>query len=243
MHHIVLDRWSRGSSAAHRLDPRAKIVPLLALLAALATARHGLPEFSAAVFVLLCAALLAARIPLFPALARAALVLPFAVVFAVVCWLAGDPARGLSLLLKSYLSALAVLTVVATTPLPALLRGIESLRVPLFLLTVAQFLYRYLFVISEEAQHMRKAAAARGTPTRPLASGGARFRAAAGALAVLFARSYGRAQNVHRAMLARGFTGRLHPLFDLHFRPADAAFAALASLAPLAARLALEKVP
>jgi len=60
---------------------------------------------------------------------------------------------------------------------------------------------------------------------------------------VLFARSYGRAQNVHRAMLARGFTGRLHPLFDLHFRPADAAFAALASLAPLAARLALEKVP
>ena len=242
MHHIVLERWSRGASGLHRLDPRAKIVPLLALLAALATARRALPEFSAAVFLMLCAALLAARIPLFAALARAALVLPFAAVFAAVCWLSGDPARGVALALKSYLSALAVLTVVATTPLPVLLRGLELLRVPLFLLTVAQFLYRYLFVISEEAQHMSKAAAARGTPARPLASGGARFRAAAGALAVLFARSYGRAQDVHRAMLARGFTGRLHPLFDLHFRPADAVFAALASLAPVAARFAMERI-
>ena len=49
MHHIVLDRWSRGASPLHRLDPRAKIVPLLALLAALATARHALPEFPAPV--------------------------------------------------------------------------------------------------------------------------------------------------------------------------------------------------
>ena len=237
-----MDRWSRGSSGLHLLDPRAKIVPLLALLAALATAHHALPQFSAAVFAMLCAALLAARVPLLPALARAALVLPFAAVFAAVCWISGDPARGLALAMKSYLSALAVLTVVATTPLPLLLRGLEWLRVPMFLLTVAQFLYRYLFVISEEAQHMRKAAAARGTPQRCLASGAARFRAAAGALAVLFARSYGRAQDVHRAMLARGFTGRLHPSFDLRFGRADMAFTALASLAPLAARIAAERM-
>jgi cobalt/nickel transport system permease protein len=225
----------------HRLDPRAKIVPLLALLAALATARHALPEFAGLVFAMLCAALLAARIPLLAALARAALVLPFAAVFAAVCWASGDPARGLALALKSYLSALAALTVVATTPLATLLSGLERLGAPLFFLNVAQFLYRYLFVISEEAQHMRKAAASRGTPERTLASGGARFRAAAGALAVLFARSYGRARDVHSAMLARGFTGRLRPLFDLRFGAADAAFLALASLAPVAARVALER--
>jgi len=242
LHHIVLERWSRGASALHARDPRAKIVPLLVFLTALATARRALPEFSAVLFLLLCAALLGARIPLLAALARAALVLPFAAVFAAVCWLSGDPARGVAVALKSYLSALAVLTLVATTPLPALLRGLEAMRVPLFLLTVAQFLYRYLFVISEEAQHMRKAAAARGAPVRPMASSGARFRAAAGALAVLFARSYGRARDVHRAMLARGFTGRLPTLYDLRFRPADAAFAALASLAPLAARLAVERI-
>jgi len=242
LHHIVLDRWSRGTSALHRRDPRAKIVPLLVFLAALATARSALPEYSAALFLLLSAALLIARIPLLAALARAALVLPLAAVLAGACWLSGDPARGAAVALKSYLSALAVLTVVATTPLPALLRGLELMRVPLFLLTVTQFLYRYLFVVSEEAQHMSKAAAARGTPVRPMASVASRFRAAAGALAVLFARSHGRAQDVHRAMLARGFSGRLHTLFELRFGPADAVFAALASLAPVAARLAAGRI-
>ena len=240
MHHIVLERWSRGGSALHRLDPRAKIIPLLAMLVALATCRRGLPEYSLLIFAMLCGALAVGRIPVWPAVTRAALVLPFSAAFAAVCCLSGDPARGAALALKSYLSALGVLTVVATTPLTALLGGLERLGAPLFFLNVVQFLYRYLFVISEEAQHMRKAAASRGTPERRFQSGGARFQAAAGALAVLFARSYSRAQDVHRAMLARGFTGRLQPLFDLRFRRADAAFVALASLAPVAARVAVE---
>jgi energy-coupling factor transporter transmembrane protein EcfT len=38
--------------------------------------------------------------------------------------------------------------------------------------------------------------------------GGFRFDAAAGALAVLFARAWERAEAVHQSMLARGFQGR-----------------------------------
>ena len=154
----------------------------------------------------------------------------------------GDPSRGVALLLKSYLSALAVLLVVSTTPLPSLIRGLEMTGAPRFLLMVAQFLYRYLFVISEEAQHMSKAAASRGATPLSLMGGRARFRAAAGALAVLFARSYGRAEDIHRAMLARGFAGRFRTLGTLHFRGADACFAAIASLAPVLVRLAVERV-
>ena len=44
------------------------------------------------------------------------------------------------------------------------------------------------------------------------------------ALAVLFARSYGQARDIHNAMLARGFTGRLLPLSEPRFRRRDAAF-------------------
>ena len=124
------------------------------------------------------------------------MVLPFTAVFAGVSWLAGDPARGAALVMKSYLSALAVLVLVSTTPLPLLLRGFEMTGAPRFLLMVAQFLYRYLFVISGEAQHMSQAAASRGASVRGLVSNRARFRAAAGALAVLFARSYGRAEDI-----------------------------------------------
>jgi len=242
LHHLVLERWSRGATFLHRRDPRAKIVALLVFLASLATAQRALSELAAALFLLLLGALLWARIPVWAALARAAIVLPFTLVFAVGCWISGDPARGAALAVKSYLSALAVIAMAATTPLPALLRGLELMRAPLFLLNVAQFLYRYLFVISEEAQHMGKAAASRGASVGGLGTGGRRFRAAAGALAVLFARSYGRAQEIHRAMLARGFTGRLQTLTPLRFRAADAAFLAAASLAPALVRIAIERI-
>jgi len=232
VHHVVLDQWSRGASALHRRDSRAKIAALGVFLIVLATAHRALPLVSLGLLALLCGALLWARLPLRAALTRAAVVLPFTLVFALATWMAGDPARGAALVMKSYLSALAALVVVSTTPLGMLLRGAEMLGAPRFLLMVAQFLYRYLFVISEEAQHMRAAAASRG---------GVRFRAAAGALAVLFARSYARADEIHRAMLARGFEGRFHPLVAPRFAAADAAFLGAALILPVLLRTVLER--
>ncbi len=242
MHHVVLDRWSRGTSLLHRRDARAKLVALLVLLIALATARYGLTLFAVGLVMTLAAAFFWAGIPVAGAFARAALVLPFSGVFAAVAWLAGDPGRGWSLLLKSYISAVAVLFVVATTPLPLLLDGMESAGAPRFLLAVAQFVYRYLFVISEEAQHMGKAAAARGATLRDWMAPGLRFRAAAGAVAVLFARSYARAEDVHRAMLARGFSGHFEPAERIRFRPADAVFTLVASAVPVLLRIIAERV-
>jgi cobalt/nickel transport system permease protein len=119
---------------------------------------------------------------------------------------------------KSYLSTVAVLLVVGTTPLPLLLSGLESLGTPRLLVLVAQFLYRYLFVVSEQAQHIRLAAACRQGTERRRRS---RFHAAAGALAVLFARSYYRAEGIHRAMMARAFSGKFALLRPLQFGWAD----------------------
>ena len=241
MRHVVVDCWARGSSLLHRRDPRAKIVALLVFLIALATTSRGLPLFACGLLLLLVAALLWARLPVWGALVRAGIVLPFSAVFAIVSWLAGDPARGASLLIKSYLSALAVLLVISTTPLPVLLRGLEGMGVPHFLLDVGQFLYRYFFVISEEAQRMNQAAAARAASSWQWAVG-QRFRASAGALGVLFARSYARAEDIHRAMLARGFQGRFLLLDATRFRRADLLFTAFASLAPVVLRIALDRV-
>jgi cobalt/nickel transport system permease protein len=238
VHHVVLERWSRRESVLHRRDPRAKIVALLIFLVAVATTRHAFAAAAACYMALLAAVLLWARLPLWSALARATVVLPFTLVFAIITLAAGDAERAGLLLGKSYLSALAVLALVSTTPLPQLLRGLEMLGVPRFLLMVAQFLYRYLFIISEEAQHMRVAAASRRTAAK--APRAARFRAAAGALAVLFARSYARADAIHRAMLARGFQGRFRLLSVLKFGWADAVFLLAGAAAPAAIRLAME---
>lgn len=242
MHHVVLERWSRRSSPLHRSDPRAKIFVLLVFLIVLATTHRDLLVIACALGGLLMMGIVCSRLPLAGAVGRAAVVLPFSLAFAAVCWLAGDPARGVYLAVKSYLSALAVLLVVSTTPLPLLLRGLEALGAPRFLLMVAQFLYRYLFVISEEAQHMAKAAQSRGATAAGMVGQAARFRAAAGALAVLFARSYGRAGDIHRAMLARGFQGHFETVTALRFRRSDVALAIGGSLAPVALRLAVERL-
>jgi len=228
-----LDSWSRGSSALHRFDPRAKLIALLALLVAVATANRSIPRFALAVLLFLVAGFLWARLPVAGALARAAVILPFVAVLAAVLWIGGQGERAWALAAKSYLSALAALLAMATTPLPRLLGGFEKLGAPRFLLEVAQFLYRYLFLLPEEAQRMRQAAAARSM--RPGIREG--FRAAAGALAVLFARSYARAGAIHHAMLARGFNGRFPEMQTAHFRKADAVFAVVASAVPWGLRL------
>lgn len=222
MHHILLDRWSQRTSPLHRRDARAKIVAVLVFLILLATT----PANAIAVLItdaaLLVSAILIAGLPLGALLLRAMVVLPFSLTFGLISWLAGEPARALALVEKSYLSTVAVLLLAGTTSLPLLLGGLERLGVPRLLVLVAQFLYRYLFVLSEQAQHMRLAAACREGSTR--AGRSFRFQAATGALAVLFARSYNRAEGIHRAMQARGFSGRFSILHPQRFGPLDAAF-------------------
>ena len=222
MHHVRVDQWSRRSSALHSRDPRAKIGALLVFLVVLATTPANAAGPLAIDAALLLAGILIAGLPPSSLLLRAMVVLPFSLTFGLLSWLGGDRWRAIGLIEKSYLSAVAVMLVIGVTSLPALLTGLERLGAPRLLVLVAQFLYRYLFVISEQAQHMRLAAASR--QGHPHVHRRGRFRAAAGALAVLFARSYYRAEGIHRAMLARAFTGHFPLLHSLRFRLADAIF-------------------
>ncbi len=236
MHHVILERWAQRKSPLHARDARAKILTLLAFLIALATTPSGASIRIAAYAVVALAAVLAGRLPLFGVLFRAGIVLPFSITFAVISWIGGDTVRAIALVEKTYLSSIAVLVVAGTTPLPALLRGFESLGAPRVLVSVIQFLYRYLFVISEQAQHMRVAAACRAGLRK--ISRRNRFQAAAGALGVLFARSYHRADGIYSAMLARGYNGRLPVADPGRFNFADAAFAVLAVIGLAALRIA-----
>jgi energy-coupling factor transporter ATP-binding protein EcfA2/energy-coupling factor transporter transmembrane protein EcfT len=199
LHHVVVEHWSRRSSPLHASDARLKIAAALALLVAIALTRN--PVALTSYGLLLTGLAVTARLPLASVLLRAGYVLPFAATFALVSFLTGDRERALLLVTKSWLSAMAALVLVGTTPLPKLLNALERLGAPRFLVEVVQTLYRYLFVVSEQAQHMRLAAACRGSLGRT------GFHAAAGAVAVLFARSYTRAEDIHHAMLARSGTG------------------------------------
>jgi cobalt/nickel transport system permease protein len=233
LHHVVVERWSRGASPLHARDARAKLGALAAFLIAVSTTPPRAQIAFAAYMGLLAIAIAVSKLPPVSMLRRAALVLPFSASFAILTWWSGDTMRAISLAEKSFLSGLAALLLIATTPLTDLLRALEWIRAPRPLLLVIQFLYRYLFVISEQAQHMRLAARSR----RGTGKGG--FQASAGAIGVLFARSWERADGIYQAMLARGFSGRFPALSKTRFGAADAVFLFAAILLAEGIRLAV----
>ena len=234
LRHASVERWSRGSSPLHLIDARAKVVALLVFLIAVATTAKRAPWIYGGYFALLAAAIFIARLPALAMLARAAWVLPFSIVFAAMAWWAGDLPTALTLVAKSFLSILAALTLAASTPWTRLLDALAFLRVPRPLLLVIQFLARYLFVVADQVVQMRHAAYSRGGRGSAHA-----FQAAAGAIGVLFARSWERADGVYQAMLARGFTGRFPVPGTVPFLARDAAFLSVSIVATVLVRLVL----
>ena len=236
MHHVVVERWNRTASPLHALDARAKFGAIVIFLIAVSTTPAQAQLAFAAYAALLGAVALVSRLPLLGLLQRAALVLPFSATFAAITWWSGNPVSALALLEKSLLSGFAALLLVGTTPLPQLVGALDWLGAPRTLLLVIQFVYRYLFVISEQGQHMRLAARSRQGST---SSGKSRFRAAGGALGVLFARSSERADGIYHAMLARGFQGRFPSGAPRAFSLRDGLFLVSAAFVCVAARIAL----
>lgn len=202
MRYARIEDWSRRDSPLHRCHAAAKILVTLALLIPIAVSAAATTYVL--YFVLLLLIGLASRLPIAALLRTAAGVLPFALCFALVTAFTGERQLAAHLIIRSYLSALATLLLIATTPMPDLIAGMEWLRAPRFLMQVMQFLYRYLIVLMEEAVSMTQAGTARAGTLR-----GLQFRQAAAAAGVLFARAYSRAEAIHRAMLARGFEGRM----------------------------------
>jgi cobalt/nickel transport system permease protein len=197
--------WSAQDSPIHRLDARVKLLILLAFVASLALLRT--PSFVqlAAAAGALVTATIVAKLPVWRVLRASLVALPFVGLFSIAVYLGGDARRASLILLKSYLSACAALVIVASTPFDQLLRAARYFRVPPLLVEVTQLIYRYIFVLSGEAQVMRTAFLTRGG--RP---GRRALVASSGMIAVLFQRSYEKAAAIHNAMSARGFSGRLH---------------------------------
>ena len=234
MHHIVVEGWSRCQSPLHARDARAKLGVLLVFLIGVSTTRPAAWIALGAYAILLIIAAVISRLPLRGLIARALLVLPFSATFALLTWWSGDGARAAMLAAKALLSALASMLLVATTPVTDLANALERLHVPRMIVLVIQFVYRYLFVISEQAQHMRQAAASRHGKAH-----GRTLEAAAGAIGVLFVRSWERADGIYAAMLARGFRGVLHPLNTPHFHAMDFTFLYLTVAVCVLIRVAL----
>lgn len=236
---LRLEEWARRDSILHRRDARVKILSVLLFLVAVSTTPPSSPLAFAPVSLVLALGLGISGLPVSELLIRASVIVPFPLFFGVVSWLEnGNAAFAGALIARSYISALAVLLLMGVTPLPELLRGLRGLGVPAVLVMVLQSLVRYLQLVVDHGVRMRRAALCRDAGVLPRRNRPSLWRRASGALAVLFGRSYTRAEGVHRAMVARGFRGDFVSPRPARFSARDWLYLAVAALAVLGARFA-----
>lgn len=218
----------------HRLDPRAKVIAVVAYSAVLISlGPYSVPPLPFVLFPV--ALLLIGRIPLHFAARHILLTsafIGFMVLLAPVFdatpvqvaggWtIRGGWIAALSILVRFVLGMGALIALASTTRFPELLAGLERLRVPHLLVTQLRFLYRYLFVLMDQAMHLRQARVARDAGLGPSRF---RWRAGSGQIGVLFVRTLEQAERMHLAMVARGYDGTIRLLRPLRWQRADTVF-------------------
>jgi cobalt/nickel transport system permease protein len=123
--------------------------------------------------------------------------------------------RVLALASKSWVSVQAAILLSATTPFPDLLLAMRSLHVPRMLVSIISLMWRYLFVLVDEAIRMMHARDARSGALPGRKAGGSilwRARVTGGMAGSLLVRGLDRADRIYAAMLARGFDGEMRSL-------------------------------
>ena len=98
----------------------------------------------------------------------------------------------------------ALLILIRTIGFNGILKGLGRLGLPKFLLTQLMMVFRYIKVLIEEAITMKAARDARSYGRKHLS-----IRLWGVLIGQLFLRSVERAERVHSAMLARGFSGEI----------------------------------
>jgi len=110
-----------------------------------------------------------------------------------------------SLLIRSLLTVGAAFILVGTTGFTAVCQALERLGLPQLFTIQLLFLHRYIFVLADETGR-----ASRARELRSCGKKGLGVDSFGSLLGHLLLRTWQRAERIHSAMLARGFTGRLH---------------------------------
>ena len=218
---MLKEHFIQGSSLLHRLDPRGKVLVVCCFSLVVALADNLAVVGGGVVFGLLL--VIMAQLPMGHVVKRMALVN----IFNLFLWLflpftyGGSDHWQLGPLMLSHegialaglvtLKANAILfcflALVATSPVVTMAYALQRMGVPVKLVHLLLFTFRYIHVIEQERQRLLSAAVVRGfTPKADLHT----YRTYAYLVGMLLVKSFARSQRVYEAMLCRGFHGRLY---------------------------------
>ena len=232
---LFAEQLAQADGFLQKLDPRVKIVGLLALILAATLARN----IFTILFVFAVAVLLAvlSRVPIRTLATRAwlgALFFTGMIALPAIFLTTGDALLRLPLLdwtitAQGLTSAIYLISRVETTVTLSLLlvlctlwthvlKALRVLRVPVVFVVILGMTYRYIFVMLETAQNMFEARQSRLVGA--LGASESR-RIAAASIGVLLSKSFYLNSEVYLAMQSRGFRGEVYTLDEFKMQRRD----------------------
>ncbi len=242
MHHDFLDKYSDLDTPLHRLDARIKMLSAVALLVAIVVTPPRQPAEFILFALLLALFTLISRVPVMHIIKKSLILFPFILLVAIFLpFMKGGttlweghfvvPLRisqegiyiFLNVVCKAYLALATMILLSATTPFIQILHAMQAFRVPRLVIMILSFMYRYIFLLIDEAERMLTAHEARRfglRRQRNLTSFGQ-------LVGVLFLRTYERGERIYQAMTSRGFDGTVRVMQRPRLTTTDGLLAAL----------------
>jgi cobalt/nickel transport system permease protein len=216
---LAFDQPYCAASPFSRLDPRWKLLSLIAAAVAVATLRT--PEAAGVALVLAVGLVAFARLPWAWYLRRVGIVALFLAFFVV--WMPDGLLPALALLEKGLALVSLMLVLIATAPPEVNLKAAHSLHVPGLLVQLVGMTHRYTYLLADEFGRLRQALRLRGFRNRADLHS---YRTVGHVAGTLLVRGHERAERVGQAMRCRGFDGRYRLLNTFRTHPRDVLFGA-----------------
>jgi len=214
-----LDRLATGDTGIHRLDPRSKVLVTLVFIVSVVS--FGKYELSAMIpfFIFPVVMVALGNLPAVYIAKKIALLCPFALVVGMFnpvfdrqvilhlgpLAISGGWISFASIGIRAVLTVGIALILVGVTGFSAVCRALEQMGMPQVFVVQLLFLYRYIFVLTEEG-----ARTARARELRSFGKKGMELKSFGSLVGHLLLRTWERAERVYRAMLCRGFNGVFH---------------------------------
>jgi len=235
----ALEQLSCGDSCVHRLHPSVKLLTTIVYIVTVVSFdRYAFERLPPYVFypVLMMAL---SETPYSILLKRFLIALPFCL-FAGISNIIFDRAPAFTLgaitvsygavsfftiLFRTYLCVMAVLLLVAVTPLAQISVSMRRLRIPFIFIVIFEMIYRYIGVLVTEAYSMFTAYSLRSADGKGIV-----IKDMGGFTGQLLLRSFERADRVYSAMKCRGYALNAPPQRGKKLKSRDLIFCAAACL-------------
>lgn len=214
-----MDTLASGDSPLHRLDPRAKLITtLMFIIAVVSFDKYALAAITP-FFIYPIVLISLGELPAVYLLKKVLIVSPFAILVGIFnplmdkeilihigsIGISGGWVSFLSILLRFILTVTAAFILLSLTGFNAVCEALIKFGAPRVFVIQLLFFYRYIFVLTYEAERMVRARSLRAFNSRLMG-----FRTFISLIGHLLLRTLDRAERIYRAMCCRGFDGHIH---------------------------------